>query len=145
MIEAAPQLQKDRPHVSERLVDAMREWENWLNSGSSPAPSAGGELCSVERLASSGKDSSLQDHIWEEVRSVGQGVRVDDAFRKLAPTQQVCCRTHFLWSAWTPLIRARLTPWSEVRKVEAEHAAMPEAVYERVLINTIAEMERACG
>ena len=144
MIEAAPQLQKDRPHVSDRLVDAMRAWEDWLNSGSSPTPSMGA-LGSVEGRASSGKESILDDHIWEEVRSVGQGVRVDDAFRKLAPTQQVCCRTHFLWSAWTPLIRARLTPWSEVRKVEAEHAAMPEAVYERVLINTIAEMERACA
>ena len=35
--------------------------------------------------------------------------------------------------------------WREFRTIEAEHAALPEQVYERALINSIAEMERACG
>lgn len=133
-----------RPEVSDRLVDAMRAWEDWLNSGGSPVPGRGA-LGSIEWRAASGRWSKLGGNIWEELSDPTLGVRVDDSFRKLAPQQQVCMRTHFLWSAWRPEVRQVFTPWPEIRKIEAEHAALPDQVYERVLINAIAEMERACG
>lgn len=134
----------DRPAVSAALIDAMRAWEDWLNSGGSPMP-RGGSLGSVEGRAASGKQTGARVDIWDDPIDPTKGVRVDDAFRKLAPAQQVCMRTHFLWSAWSPAVAEVYTPWAEIRQVEAEHAALPPEVYERVLVNAIAEMERACG
>lgn len=133
-----------RPDVSARLVDAMRALEDYWNSGSSPIR-YGVNLASAERMAPSGKQTGYGGSIWEDVRDPYRGVVVDDAFRKLAPVQQVCIRTHFFWSAWTPLYTARETDWPEVRVIEAEHAALPVLVYQRALVNAIAEMERACG
>ena len=134
-----------RPVVSNNLIDCLRALDDFWNSGSNPLPGAS-VLASAERMAKSGKESSLRDEaIWDDVRDPYRGVRVDDAFRKLAPVQQVCIRTHFFWSAATPLAGIRYVDWREFRKIEAEHAALPEQVYERALINSIAEMERACA
>lgn len=139
-------LKAEPPRVTPRLLDAMRAWEDWLNSGSAPTPGVGG-LCSAERMAEAGKQSEHgpTTNLWDEVRDVSIAVRVDDSFHKMALQQQVCIRTRFLWSAWTPLVRARHTPWAQVRQVEAEHAKLPESVYERVLASAINELERACG
>lgn len=134
-----------RPVVSDNLIDCLRALDDFWNSGSNPLPGAS-VLASAERMAKSGKESSLRDEaIWDDVRDPYRGVRVDDAFRKLAPVQQVCIRTHFFWSAATPLAGIRYVDWHEFRALEAEHAALPEQVYERALINSISEMERACG
>ena len=52
--------------------------------------------------------------------------------------QQVCIRTHFSGrrdtAGWNP-IRGR---WREFRTDRGEHAALPEQVYERALIGSIA-------
>ena len=96
-------LTNSRPSVSDNLIDCLRALDDFWNSGSNPLPGAS-VLASAERMAKSGKESSLRDEaIWDDVRDPYRGVRVDDAFRKLAPVQQVCIRTHFFWSSATPL------------------------------------------
>ena len=92
-------LTNSRPSVSDNLIDCLRALDDFWNSGSNPLPGAS-VLASAERMAKSGRESSLRDEaIWDDVRDPYRGVRVDDAFRKLAPVQQVCIRTHFFCSA----------------------------------------------
>jgi len=141
MTEAAT---SERPYVSESLKSAMRELEDFWNSGGSPLPKASG-LGSLESRAASGRYRNRTGaSIWEEVKDPYGGVKYEDAFKKLTQQQQVCIRTHFFWSAWTPLCTQRETPWSEVLAEESSHAAMSGALYETTLKSAIAEMERAC-
>lgn len=132
-----------RPFVSESLKSAMMALEDFWNSGGAPVYSGSG-IGSLESRAESGKYGARTETVWEEIRDPYRGVKVNDSFEKLTHPQQTCLRTHFFWSAWTPLYRERETPWAEVLTEEAAHAAMDEPLYETVLKSAIAEMERAC-
>lgn len=131
-----------RPYISERLIDAFEAWVGYLNSGPTPIP-AGHSLGSLESNAASGKYGGHSD-AFREVVDINLGVKMDDAFRKLMPQQQVCIKTHVLWSCYSPLTGTS-TDWPKMREHEAKHAALNEQAYELNLISAIAELERACG
>lgn len=133
----------ERPEVSESLKGGMRALDDFWNSGSDPTGSSG--IGSLESRCASGRYGARMEAIWEDVRDPCRGVKVNDAFEKLTLQQQTCIRTHFFWSAWTPLYRERDTPWADVLAEESAHAAMLPALYESTLKSAIAEMERACG
>ena len=132
-----------RPFVSESLKSAMAALEDFWNSGGEPVRIGCG-IGSLESRADSGRYGARVETIFEEIRDPYRGVKVNDSFEKLTQPQQTCLRTHFFWSAWTPLFRERETPWPEVLTEEAAHAAMTESLYETILKSAIAEMERAC-
>lgn len=134
----------ERPEVSEALKSAMIALKDFWNSGDNPVYSVSG-IGSLESRAESGRYGARVEVIWEDVRDPCRGVKVNDAFEKLTLHQQTCLRTHFFWSAWTPLYRQRETHWSEVLIEESAHAAMIGPLYEVVLKSAIAEMERACS
>ena len=131
-----------RPYISERLIDAFEDWVGFLNSGQNPAPK-GAAICSIWGGAGTGKDVSRDSKVIDEV-DINQGVKMDDAFRKLMPQQQVCIKTHVLWSCYSPLT-GMSTDWPKMREHEAKHANLNEETYELNLISAIAELERACG
>ena len=133
----------ERPHVSETLKQAMRALEDFWNSGANPVFRSSG-IGSLESRAASGRNTARPELIWENVKDPYGGVTVNDAFEKLQQGQQTCIRTHFFWSAWSPLYRLRETLWASVLFIEADHAAMTEPHYESVLKSAIAEMERSC-
>lgn len=131
-----------RPYISERLIDAFESWVGFLNSGESPTPK-GSAIGSVWLNAASGKYGGHSD-AFREVVDINLGVKMDDAFRKLMPTQQTCIKTHVLWSCYSPLTGTS-TDWPKMREHEAKHAALNEDTYELNLISALAELERACS
>ena len=131
-----------RPHISERLIDAFEAWVGFLTSGPNPMPKGAG-ICSIWASSGSGKGTRKNGQVIEEI-DINLGVKIDDAFRKLMPTQQTCIKTHVLWSCYSPLT-GMSTDWPKMREHEARHANLNEETYELNLISAIAELERACG
>ena len=130
-----------RPVISNELLEALRAWELYLHSGSSPAP-RDVELASFERNAGSSRcvDDEYDDPpVFDPVL----GELLNASYLQLSKWERDAVNTHVLWSCWSPLC-GLTTDWNEQREHEARRAKQDPERYDINLNAGLASMENAC-